>query len=1048
MYDESKIKDVFMNMSRDDNSNNNLNGEGFNDLFVRDERINKELLFNPSVDKTVSSRDKSNTSSTDEANLDTDTTDNHIVNLDTDITDSHKVNLDTDWSSSKQETRHELVMYYTNADSLLNKRDELGEIVGRIDPDLIAITEVKPKVRSGVMLAEFNIPGYDMFCNSGFEGTGRGTVLLVKSVLKPNPVTELTNNKFVESTWCTIINDKNDKILIGVIYRSPNSSNENNEALLDLIKKADNMRETRHLIMVGDFNLPDLRWNGLDSPREDSFESKFCETLNDHFLHQLITEPTRFRDRQQPNVLDLIITDTDEMVKNIMIQEPLGKSDHESILFHIAIRRAKPVVKERFQYKKADFQELRTGLEQVDWEKRFAGRRVEENWVTFTEVMEELVKKSVPKVTVRENRKLKQPWVNKETIQQIKEKKKAYRRYRKTRKEEDLFKYKEARNNATKKLKSDKREYEQKIAEESKTNSKAFWNYVNSKTKYREGICELERGDGTVAQDDIEKANTLNSFFTSVFTVEDLESLPSAQAATVNSQMQIQITEDMVFKELDKLNANKSPGPDGIHPFILKNVSKELSVPLNSIFNQSLREGRVPEDWKKANVTAIHKKGDKKIPGNYRPVSLTSIVCKLMEQFVKKSIVQHMTENNLFCDEQHGFLGGRSCVTNLLETIDVWTEILDRKEAVDVLYLDFRKAFDKVPHKRLIVKLGMYGIHQETVRWVEDFLTERQQRVIVNSKASDWSKVTSGIPQGSVLGPILFLVYINDLPEELTSDSSIFADDTKVFTEVNDENNISLQEDIDKLQQWTNKWQLEFNIDKCAVLHLGSKNPQHTYKMTVNGKDHTLKSSQQEKDLGVLIDDKLNFKAHVHATTQKANRTLGLIKRNFKYLPEKQYIGLYKSQVRTKLEYANAVWSPLLEGEKDKIERVQRRASKQVKRLRDIPYCHRLKELHLPTLDYRRKRGDLIQTYKILHEKDKVKQLFHMNTSTKTRGHSLKLNKNRNLTRLRHHFFSNRVVNTWNTLPEEVVSTTSINSFKNGVDRQFRNEMYTYDKWM
>jgi hypothetical protein len=465
------------------------------------------------------------------------------------------------------------------------------------------------------------------------------------------------------------------------------------------------------------------------------------------------------------------------------------------------------------------------------------------------------------------------------------------------------------------------------------------------------------------------------------------------------------------------------------------------------LFIKSLKTGKIPDDWKKANITAIHKKGDRKKPGNYRPVSLTSIVCKLMEQLVKENILQHMIDNVLICNEQHGFLSGRSCVTNMLETLDYWTKLIDEKKPIDVLYLDFKKAFDTVPHGRLITKLRMYNIHPETVQWVEDFLSDRQQRVCINGDQSDWSNVSSGIPQGSVLGPILFIIYINDLPKDLISKTNIFADDTKASSEVDETGNTKLQTDIDTLQAWTDKWQLQFNVDKCSILHLGKNNPKHTYTMNIEGHEEPLKATQSEKDLGITVDEKLGFKAHTQNVTKNANKVLGVINRNFKYLPEKHYVGLYKTMVRSKLEYGNAVWSPMFESEKDRLERVQRRATKNIKRLRDMSYSQRLMELKLPTLEYRRFRGDLIQTYKILHKHDNMDgTFFTLNRNSTARGHSLKLSKYHCNTRLRQHFFSQRVTNSWNQLPEATVSATNINSFKNGVDK-FYKEKYSYAKW-
>ena len=255
----------------------------------------------------------------------------------------------------------------------------------------------------------------------------------------------------------------------------------------------------------------------------------------------------------------------------------------------------------------------------------------------------------------------------------------------------------------------------------------------------------------------------------------------------------ITVSKENIKKRLMQLKISKAPGPDQLHPRLLKELSEEISLPLEIIFNQSLKQWCLPKIWKVGEISAIFKKGNRRVAGNYRPVSLTSIICKTLESIVREKIIQHMRDNNLFGKHQYGFIDRRSTTLQLLYILDEWREILDDGGTVDVVYMDFMKAFDKVPHERLLAKLSAYGIGGDVLTWIRSFLLNRKQRVKVGEATSEWKEVTSGIPQGSVLGPILFVMYINDMPESLESNSTVkmFADDSKLYKRTDNANGTS-----------------------------------------------------------------------------------------------------------------------------------------------------------------------------------------------------------------------------------------------------------------
>ena len=425
----------------------------------------------------------------------------------------------------------------------------------------------------------------------------------------------------------------------------------------------------------------------------------------------------------------------------------------------------------------------------------------------------------------------------------------------------------------------------------------------------------------------------------------------------------LEISPEQVKKLLLKLNENKSMGPDGLHPKLLKYLSENNNFvhSLTNLLKRCVVEECIPDIWKTAVVIPIHKKGSVHLPENYRPVSLTCILCKLYETILREHILSFVL--GLITDKQHGFLSGRSCVSNLLETLDKANEYMADGNCVDLLYFDFSKAFDTVSHYRLLVKLEALGISDNVLNIIRNFLSNRTMKVRVGDAVSNSKPVTSGVPQGSVLGPILFLLFINDLPESILSMIKIFADDVKMI--VNPLNLSETEMDLEELQMWERLWVLNFNVEKCKVLHIGRSNPLNPYKFL--GED--LSTCEIEKDLGVIFNNRLNFQDHISAAISKAKSSLAWLLRNT--LSRNAYVmkTAYKALVRHNVEYCCQVWAPnarhgnwalILE-----IESVQRTFTRIIEGMTDLTYKQRLEKLNMTTLLERRMRGDLIETFKI-----------------------------------------------------------------------------------
>ena len=934
------------------------------------------------------------------------------------------------------EKKGDLKVYYTNSRSLRNKIDLLRGKACVEEFDIIALTETWIDTGSKNFLSEYEIEGYQLFHEDREGRRGGGVAIYVRDTLRCAVNTSLRIDGTSESIWVDILKGR-EKLTVGVQYRPPNLGREDTNSLLQEIGEAS---RNRNVCILGGYNFRRIDWEGIVGDQESE---AFLGVLQDNFLKQVVREPTRGE-----NILDLVLTNNENMISGVDVGSQLGCSDHREIRFNLeweANHSNNLVIVPDFR--RANYEGLRRHLEEVNWEYLEVGDEgqeisVERTYNNLIKAISEGQELYIPYRPLRkENRDPK--WMTQGLKHEIGLKRRLYKRI-KNGENQLRTRYNELVRAVKRNTRIAKRNYEIKVAREAKSNPKGFFNMYRTKTRERIGPLKTEAGEIIESGEDMCKL--LNDYFLSVFTRENQDTIPVREEVFQGEDNEklrdVIITRQVVQKEIEKLKKNKSPGPDKVYPRILKECKEILSGPLTNVFRKSVDTSVVPSLWKEANVTPIFKKGDKSSTANYRPISLTSVVGKMLESIIARSIRDHLERHSLINDSQHGFTTGRSCLTNLLSFYKKVIEAVDQDQNYDVVYLDFSKAFDKVPHQRLLKKVEAHGIDGKVLKWIGEWLTCRKQRVQINGKKSEWGCVTSGVPQGSVLGPLLFIIYINDLDVGLSSDVSKFADDTKVGRVIRTEQDAGeLQRDLEKLYEWTRKWQMEFNIGKCSVMSAGRNNPLHNYSLN----DTPLGRSNCERDLGVRVSSDLRSRNQCLQAKNRANRVLGFISRSVSNRSAEVILKLYLALVRPHLDYAVQFWSPCYRMDINMLESVQRRMTKKIQGLRNLPYRERLRHLNLHSLERRRVRGDMIEVYKWMkgYNKGDINKVLMVREQGRTRSNGFKLDKFRFNKDIGKNWFTNRVVDEWNGLSTHVVSANTLDSFKRRLDKFMDGE----DRW-
>lgn len=565
----------------------------------------------------------------------------------------------------------------------------------------------------------------------------------------------------------------------------------------------------------------------------------------------------------------------------------------------------------------------------------------------------------------------------------------------------------------------------------------AFYRYANNKFSFKSAIGALKDNNGTITNDPLIKAELLQSVFTNKFTLDN-GTIPITSAFKVDSKLSnITFSSMLVQRVIKRLKIKTKGGPDGIPPIFLKKCVHQLSSPLARLFTCSFDSSFLPLDWLRSYISPLFKKGSKHDPDNYRPIALTATMCKLMESIIKDQLLEFLLRKGIINKNQHGFISNHSTCTNLLECTHDWLVTLNSSHTTDIIYIDFSRAFDSIVHNKLLSKLENYGITGKLLYWISSFVQDRYQCVVIENCFSSVAKVISGVPQGSVLGPILFIIFINDIDSVCHGQTNIklFADDAKLYSAIDlKDHSLSLQISLNNLVTWADAWQLSINVCKCCVLStVSSKRTSHSGSNNYYLNGVLLTTNVNVLDLGITISADLSYNAHINNIVAKALQRSSTLFRGFASRNLQLMRKAFITYIRPIVEYNSILWSPNLVYLIDLIESVQRKFTKRITSLSSLPYSSRLNRLNLQPLELRRLHLDLTNYYKILNGMSPLTPtdyfiIYSPIISTRSNMPSL-LKPLHASSKLASSFFY-RSVDAWNHLPSNIKLLTSLHSFK------------------
>ena len=876
----------------------------------------------------------------------------------------------------------------TNIRSLTKNSDALSLFIAGNSTDLICLSEtwLKPSIDDLTALGSLASSHSILRCDRKRK-KGGGVAIIYKKFLPMYQIFAET----IPNGYEIVVGDIHfsvNKIRCISVYRTPSCEPILNYQLCKAISDLSNV--PYECIVCGDFNLPQITW--FPQPIFPDNTSKQLENSTVGLgFKQIVNAPTRGH-----NTLDLCFVPHAMSLENRKIKPPIGSSDHNTFTFIIS--ESCPLnsssISSRYDFKKADYPAIYSILSSFDWHGFFQPcENADKMYEKFKNFLKLIMHKYVPIVECSDS-EIAYPQYLRNLSQQRE------RLWKQTEKLVDpakMLRYKSLNEKFNKQLNKFLKNSEEKLL--SKGGSKQLYQFIARKTTSKVQIKVIRDASGNLCSTPETCSDSLARHFAAVHKGSPVSMPPQTTGSLPEMQNCPYFTKDIILKNLKSCKKSFSETPDGIPSVFIVNIAPLLCAPLEIIYNNSLYSGNIPEIWKHAYVTPIPKKQGAVDVNQFRPISITCIFARIFEKLLKRSIYLHISDTGYISCNQHGFTKGKSVETQMLECLEVWTGILDKGGAVDVIYFDFSKAFDKVNHNLLMSKIKKAGMHPNICTWIGNYIKGRTFQVKVAKTYSKNYDIENGVPQGSCIAPTLFNLFTHELPDLLCENNvgcKMFADDTKIYREVSASGGTAeLQAAIDKMVKWAHEWGLPLSLEKTQCLHLGTKNPMHQY--TINNQPIDT-ATESVRDLGFLITKDLSLKAHAQKIVSRANlKTFNLFK-NLKTRNKTTWMKIYKIYVRPILEFGPSVLNSdptigrILESAQNGFTRKVYLRTESLDYSQIPSAAERNRELQIDELKHRRNVADIKMISKLLAEESPLnKELFFSFAQSRTRGAPVKI---------------------------------------------------------